>query len=298
MLWMMEKPYKKWIAGLVLWTLLVFSFTLPVSADAITGETVVTLGENLTQEQRERILAEMGVGEDVEIIYVSNQEEHQYLGQYIDASKIGTRAISSARITLLEEGAGLTVTTNNIDWVTEEMYANAMATAGIQDADVYVTAPFRVSGTAGLTGIIKAFEAAADIEIDEEQKQVANEEMVKTAELADKIGSEEAAELMRRLKERLADTKLETDEDYRNLIREIAAELGIELTEEDIDALVHLLKRLKNLDINWEQVSNQLKNIRDNLNEILDREETRNFLRKVLDVIIAFFERLKDVFSS
>ncbi|QZT34656.1 DUF1002 domain-containing protein [Caldalkalibacillus thermarum TA2.A1] len=298
MLWMMEKPYKKWIAGLVLWTLLVFSFTLPVSADAITGETVVTLGENLTQEQRERILAEMGVGEDVEIIYVSNQEEHQYLGQYIDASKIGTRAISSARITLLEEGAGLTVTTNNIDWVTEEMYANAMATAGIQDADVYVTAPFRVSGTAGLTGIIKAFEAAADIEIDEEQKQVANEEMVKTAELADKIGSEEAAELMRRLKERLADTKLETDEDYRNLIREIAAELGIELTEEDIDALVHLLKRLKNLDINWEQVSNQLKNIRDNLNEILEREETRNFLRKVLDVIIAFFERLKDVFSS
>ncbi|GGK28614.1 hypothetical protein GCM10010965_21790 [Caldalkalibacillus thermarum] len=298
MLWMTEKPYKKWIAGLALWTLLVFSFALPVSADAITGETVVTLGENLTQEQRERILAEMGVGEDVEIIYVSNQEEHQYLGQYIDASKIGTRAISSARITLLEEGAGLTVTTNNIDWVTEEMYANAMATAGIQDADVYVTAPFRVSGTAGLTGIIKAFEAAADIEIDEEQKQVANEEMVKTAELADKIGSEEAAELMRRLKERLADTKLETDEDYRNLIREIAAELGIELTEEDIDALVHLLKRLKNLDINWEQVSNQLKNIRDNLNEILDREETRNFLRKVLDVIIAFFERLKDVFSS
>ncbi|MDQ0340087.1 uncharacterized protein YpuA (DUF1002 family) [Caldalkalibacillus uzonensis] len=298
MLWMMEKPYKKWLASLALFTLLVFSFVLPVSADAITGETVVTLGENLTQEQRQQILAEMGVGEDVEIIYVSNQEEHQYLGQYIDEKTIGTRAISSARITLLEEGAGLTVSTNNIDWVTEEMYANAMATAGIQDADVYVTAPFGVSGTAGLTGIIKAFEAAADIEIDEEQKQVANEEMVTTAELADKIGSEEAAELMRRLKERLADTKLETDEDYRNLIREIAAELGIELTEEDIDALVHLLKRLKSLDINWEQVSNQLKNIRDNLNEILDREETRNFLRKVLDVIIAFFERLKDVFSS
>ncbi len=285
------------LVAVFLLTLLVVS-TEPAAADAITGETVVTLGEDLTEEQKKQILAEMGVDEDVEIIYVSNKEEHQYLGDYIDARTIGSRAISSAKITILEEGSGITVKTNNIDWVTEEMYANSLATAGIKDADVYVTAPFGVSGTAGLTGIIKAFEAAADIQIDEEQKQVANEEMVRTAELADKVGPEKAAELMRRLKEQLGDTKLETDEDYRRLIEQIAAELGIELTEEDINALVHLLKRLASLNIDWDQVSNQLKNIRDNLNQILDSEETRSFIRQVLDVIISFFDWLKNLFSS
>ena len=38
------------------------------------------------------------------------------------------------------------------------MYINALATAGVKDASVYVTAPFSVSGTPALTGIIKAYE--------------------------------------------------------------------------------------------------------------------------------------------
>jgi uncharacterized protein YpuA (DUF1002 family) len=298
MIQLRHQRYVYWVFITVVTLLFTVALSHNVSADAVTGETVVTLGEDLTEAQKEQILNEMGVSQDVEIIYVSNEEEHKYLGQYVDAKTIGSRALSSAKITILEEGAGITVKTNNIDWVTEEMYANSLATAGIKDAEVYVTAPIGVSGTAALTGIIKAFEAAADIQIDEEQKQVANEEMVRTAELAEKVGAEQAAELMRRLKEQLGDTPLETDEDYRRLIEQIAAELGIELTEEDINALVHLLKRLQGLNIDWDQVSSQLQNIRDNLNQILDSEETRSFIRQVLDAIIAFFDWLKNLFSS
>lgn len=287
-----------WLVMAAVFLLCTAAFSYSVSADAVMGETVVTLGEDLTVAQKEKILEEMGVDENVEIVYVSNKEEHQYLGQYVDAKTIGSRALSSAKITILEEGAGITVKTNNISWVTEEMYANSLATAGIKDAEVYVTAPISVSGTAALTGIIKAFEAAADIEIDEEQKQVANEEMVRTAELAEKVGADQAAELMRRLKEQLGNANLQNDDDYRRLIEQIAAELGIQLSEEDINALVHLLKRLKSLNIDWDQVTSQLKNIRDNLNEILDSEETRSFIRQVLDAIIAFFDWLKSLFSS
>src|SRR5699024_5588316 len=105
-------------------------------------------------------------------------------------------------------------------------------TAGVEDADVYVTAPVEVSGTAALTGLIKAYEIAAEIEIPEEQKQVANEEMVKTAELSDSIGIEEATELMNRIKEEIAKNPVETEDDLRELIRRIAEELGITLTDE------------------------------------------------------------------
>ncbi|GAA0361995.1 DUF1002 domain-containing protein [Bacillus horti] len=294
----LNKRVKNTMIYSALLSMLLFVFPIMVSADAIEGTTVVTLGENLTQEQQNQLLREMGVADDVEIIYVSNAEEHQYLGSYIDSATIGTRAISSAKITLTPEGAGLNVDTNNITRITEAMYLNALVTAGVQDADVYVTAPFGVSGTAGLTGVMKAFEVATDTTISEEQKQVANEEMVRTSELGEKFGTDKATELMTRLKEELGDTKLETDEDYRNLILRIAGELNINLNDDDVNALVHLLKRLKGLNIDWNQVGNQLKNIRDNIGEILDREETRNFIRQFLDFVIQIVDSIKSWFSS
>lgn len=293
-----KKRAKQLIASIILFSLIFLIFPVSTFAETVPGTTVVTLGENLTQEQQTQMLNEMGVGQEVEVLYVTNQEEHQYLGNYISASKIGSKAISSVKIMLTAEGSGLKVETNNIDWVTEAMFANALATAGVEDAEVYVTAPFKVSGTAGLTGLLKAFEVAAGTEISEEQRQVANEEMVRTVELGEKIGAAEAAELLMRLKEALGDTELKTDEDYRNLVLKVAAELNVELNEEDIDSLVHLLKRLKGLNINWDKIGSQLKHIRDNLDDILNREDTRNLIRQFLDFLVGLIEQIKGLFSS
>ena len=62
---------------------LLFALILPAAAmaDAIVGETVVTLGNDLTLEQKQSILKEMDVGNDVKQLVVTNQEEHKYLGQ-------------------------------------------------------------------------------------------------------------------------------------------------------------------------------------------------------------------------
>lgn len=293
-----KKRAKQLIASIILFSLIFLIFPVSTFAETVPGTTVVTLGEDLTQEQQTQMLNEMGVGQEVEVLYVTNQEEHQYLGNYISASKIGSKAISSVKIMLTAEGSGLKVETNNIDWVTEAMFANALATAGVEDAEVYVTAPFKVSGTAGLTGLLKAFEVAAGTEISEEQRQVANEEMVRTVELGEKIGAAEAAELLIRLKEALGDTELKTDEDYRNLVLKVAAELNVELNEEDIDSLVHLLKRLKGLNINWDKIGSQLKHIRDNLDDILNREDTRNLIRQFLDFLVGLIDQIKGLFSS
>ena len=95
-------------------------------ADAVPGDVIVTLGQDLSAEQKQSVLSDMGVKEDeVEVIYVTNEEEHQYLGEYVNASTIGSRTISSSKITLADAGNGITVETNNIYWVSEGMYANA-----------------------------------------------------------------------------------------------------------------------------------------------------------------------------
>ncbi|MEE1110425.1 MAG: DUF1002 domain-containing protein, partial [Lachnospiraceae bacterium] len=59
----------------------------------------VALGADLTDEQRSIVLSLMGVTEEElksdTVITVTNAEEHQYLDSYLDASVIGTRALSS-----------------------------------------------------------------------------------------------------------------------------------------------------------------------------------------------------------
>lgn len=277
-----------------------FTFLAPNSTlgDAAYGEVIVTLGENLTEDQKKQLLLEMDVDEDVEIIYVTNEEEHQYLGEYISKKEIGTRAISSTRITLSESGSGLQVTTNNIKWVSEGMYANALVTAGITDANIYVTAPFEVSGTAALMGIIKAYEITTDIEIPEEQKQVANEEMVKTAELGDRFGVEEASELMARIKEEISKNPVTTTEELRELIQRVAKEIGVTLTEEELTGLVSLFNRMKDLNIDWDQVQNQITQIRENLGEFLNRDDTQTFIGKFLDVINELINVIKGLFTK
>ncbi|RSL34512.1 DUF1002 domain-containing protein [Salibacterium salarium] len=276
---------------------LVLSLPNAAFANAEEGDVIVTLGEDLSEEEQNSLLDEMDVGESAEIITVSNEEEYEYLGDYL-GDDIGSNAISSSKITVTESGNGLDVETNNIDKVSEGMYANALITAGVEDADIYVTAPFTVSGTAGLTGLIKAYEIQNDMDISEEQKQVANEEMVKTSELGERIGMEEATELITRVKEEIGDEQIETEEDLRDLIERIANELGIELTEEEMNGLVSLFNRMQDLNIDWDQVQNQISNVRDNLDEFLNREDTQSFISSFLDFINELIDAVSGWFGG
>ncbi|MGV3488163.1 MAG: DUF1002 domain-containing protein [Tuberibacillus sp.] len=270
-------------------------------ADSSPGDVIVTLGADLNQQQKDAILKEMGVDPNTaQIIEVTNAEEHKYLDNYMPKAQIGTRAISSSRITLGEKGSGLSVSTNHITYVSNEMYMNALATAGVKDAEVYVTAPFDVSGTAGLTGLIKAYEIKTGDVIPEEQKQVANEEMVTTAKLADEkgIGKDKAAALMTAIKEKMADANPKTDADMEKVIKDAADQTGVKLSDKDIQDLVNLFNKMKDLDINWNQVGDQLQKAKDSLKNFLHSDEAKGFFAKLGDFLKSLFQSIGDFISS
>jgi len=156
---------KKKILSMIL--IFIFAFSSIALADAEIHEAVISLGKNLSEEQRKQMLYLFGADENTKIIEVTNEEEREYLGKHIDEKLLGTRAISSAYVEKLPEGEGITVESKNITWVTNDMYRNAIVTAGIKDAKIIVAAPFEVSGTAALTGIMKAFEDLTGEEITE-----------------------------------------------------------------------------------------------------------------------------------
>ncbi|MFE4141712.1 DUF1002 domain-containing protein [Peribacillus sp. YIM B13472] len=288
------KKTNKWVIVTILLCLL-----LPYKAfaDAAVGEMVVTLGENLTNEQKNMILSEMKAPNDVEVLTVTNAEEHEYLGDYIASRLIGTKAISSSAITLEEKGTGLKLESKNINWVSDEMYINALATAGVKDATVYVTAPIPVSGTAALTGVIKAYEISADKKIPEDVKQAANEEMVKTAKLGDEIGTEEASALVTKIKEEMAANPPANTEEVREVVESSAKDLGITLNDAQVQSLIDLFNKLKELDIDWNAVGDQLTAAKDKLSNFLESEEGQSFLDKLKEVFISLIDAIKSLFS-
>ncbi|MDR7236973.1 DUF1002 domain-containing protein [Neobacillus drentensis] len=266
-------------------------------ADMAEGDMIVTLGENLTTSQKETLLSEMGASEDVQIVTVSNQEEHQYLGKYVSKALIGTKAISSSAITIQPKGSGISVKTKNINWVTDEMYVNALITAGVKDAKIYITAPITVSGTAALTGIIKAYEISADKTIPEEVKQAANQEMVETAKLGDSIGDKNAAALIAKVKEEIAKNKPKNDQELQKIIEQAANELNVTLTDEEMKRLMDFFNKLKDLNIDWNQVSDQLNKAKDRISKFLQSEEGQGFLDKLKQFFIWLIDAIKALFS-
>ena len=131
----------------------------------------LSLGADLTPDQRATVLGFMGIEltdlDKYDVVYVNNDEEHRYLDSYISKSEIGTRSLSSVLITEDKKGAGLSVSTHNINYCTVGMYKNALATAGIADAKIIVAGPFPISGTAALVGTLKAYEEMTGKKLDD-----------------------------------------------------------------------------------------------------------------------------------
>ncbi|MGI6704817.1 MAG: DUF1002 domain-containing protein [Clostridia bacterium] len=271
----------------------VFS-VLFASSGLAAGEKVVSLGSNLSKAQRSEMLEYFDVDEeDVKIITVTNKEEREYLAGIAPESKIGTRAISSAFVELMDEGEGITVETYNIDWVTEEMYASALTTAGVKDARVIAAAPFKVSGTAALTGITKAFEEISGKKLSKDAKEIANEELVKTGELGDEIGKDKAAALVKEIKEKVIKDGVKDPDRIYQIIIQIAGDLNINLSEKQIQELVSLMEKIAKLDISVADIQTQLKNIQGYLDKIARSQEEakgileqiRNFFQKIVEWI-------------
>ena len=257
------------------------------------GEKVISLAKDLNETQREQMKELLGADENTKIIETTNEEEKQYLGKYVDSKLIGNRATSSVGVEMLESGSGIQVETYNITWVTEDMIISALVTAGIKDAKVKVVSPFKVSGTAALTGIIKAFEDATGSTVSEEQKDIANEEIAKTGELGQDIGKDEAAELIKRIKEEVVAQDIKSVEDIEKVIGETARELNITLTAEQEAKLSELMKRISSLDLNVDDIKSQLKNISDKLGKLTENsDEVKSVVQKILDAITQFFSKI------
>lgn len=287
---------KKFISALVLMGILV----MPVAAyaDAAVGDQIVTVGTNLNEQQRQEVLQYFGANENAQIIDVDISEERQYLSGKVPDAQIGNSTNSCAMITYTKKGSGVNVTTHNINYVTPDAYKSAILTAGINDADVQITAPIEVSGTGALTGIMKAYEVSTGEQISEDVKQAATQELVTNAELGQEIGDDQANDLINTIKQEIAEQKPETPEEVQSIVDQVLQQLGITLTDEQYQQLLDLINQLSKLDIDWDSLADNVSSLIGQASDYLHSDEGQSFLAKLQDIINSFFDWLRSVFGG
>ena len=222
---------------------------------------VVTLGENLNEEQRASMYEYFGTSPDeVETIVVTHADEVQYMQGIATDEQIGPTTNSCAYVEPTDSG-GIKVKTANLNFVTSAMIASTLTTAGMENCNVIAACPFEVSGTGALTGIIMAYETASGEELDEGQKEAAMEELVTTGDLADSVGQEMATEVIKDVKTEVIDEGLTDPEEIGDAVDNIAEENEITLTDDQRAQVVALMEKISQYDYDV----NALKDTLDNL---------------------------------
>lgn len=282
-----------------LMALLIFSVqAVSVSGDEFdrnSDNSYISLGADLTDAERNIVLSYFGLDEeDLEsypVISVTNQEEHQYLGDYLDRGVIGGRALSSVMVTTREEGYGIHVTTQNISYCTVGMYQNALATAGLKNVDIRVAGPFSISGTAALVGAIKSYEGLTGQIMDSEQIDAANRELAVSSELGKVLDNPAQAEqLVSMIKEQVISNDYNLEE-LGKIIDQTAAEMQISLTEGDKQKILDLMSQVNDLDLNIEDLKQQVSHIYEQLQSVglsVEKEQAKGFLNRLWEKLEHF----------
>ena len=216
----------------------------------------LSLGADLNDSQRATVLSIMGIDpenlDSYDVVYVTNEEEHQYLDAYISSDQIGSRSLSSVVIVQREEGNGLNISTTNITYCTVGMYKNALTTAGVTDADIIVAGPTGISGTAALVGILKAYQQMTGESISEDVMDAALNELVITGQLEESlegVTDEEVEEFFAYLKSLIAKDDLTDEEGINGAIDEACERYGVTLSETERQQIVDLLLKITSLGI-------------------------------------------------
>ena len=269
------------------------------SADSVT---VVSVGADLTDEQKGKMFEYFGTQEnEVAVIEVNNEEERAYLEGVATEQQIGRRTYSCAFIEETKEGKGINVKTANLTWVTSNMIKSTLTTAGIYDCNVVAASPFAVSGTGALTGIMKAFEIVTGSPLEETKKEIATEEIVISGNLAEDIGSDEAVGIITDVKDTIIGENIVAADKIEQVIINSGDKFEVTLTDDQVQMILNTMVKVASQDYDYERIASTYSSVIDSAadNIGLELEQAKKgFLEKLGDFFRSIIDWFKNLFTS
>ena len=309
------KKFITLLTAMLLSVVAMISFTKPVLADDDTP--VVTLGTSLTDSQKQGTLKTLTAplnGGNYQTITVTGSDLVKYLNPSDDNFTTSSGVWSSAMIQKTSSGSGINVKIldydgkNNITTITANQYKNAALTAGISDANIYVTSAIPIDGSGALAGVYAAYAKNGNA-LNQKQVNAAQDEMNTlsgiTQDNKNKKGYSDA-----QLNNAVAGAKNEMAKQGQNItdsqIRDIVNNqininhLGDTINNNQKNQIVNLLIEIRDSgalkDGNFKQqaskLSSQIQNGAKNIFNKFNTQENRNWLQNLWDQIVKFFSGL------
>lgn len=278
---------------------------------------VVTLGSSLTESQKSGTLKTLTAplnGANYQTITVTGSDVVKYLSPSGDNFTTNSGVWSSAMIQKTSAGSGINVKIldydgkNNITTITANQYKNAALTAGISDANIYVTSAIPIDGSGALAGVYAAFAKNGDA-LNQKQVNAAQDEMNTlsgiTRENKSKDGYSDA-----QLNNAVAGAKSDMAKIGNNIsdsqIRDIVNNqikinhLGNTINNNQKNQIVNILIEVrdsgalknKNFKAQAAELSKQIEKNAQNIFNKFNTPENRNWFQQIWDSVVNFFSHL------
>ena len=301
-------------------TLLFFSMlmcgavTQTVKADELP---VVCLGTSLTDSQRSgtlKTLSEPLNGSSYQTITITGEDLVKYLNPSGANFTTHSGVWSSAMIEKAGQGNGINVHIldyqgrNNITTITADQYKNAALTAGIFDANIYVTSAVPIDGSGALAGVYAAYNKTGE-NLNQNQVNAAQDEMNTlskiTKENKDKSGYSDAQlnnavagakQEMGKIGNNVSDSQIHDIVNNQININHLGDVINNNQKQQIINVLIEVRDSgaLKNHKFK-DQADALSKNIKKNAKGIFDKintPENRNWFELIWHNITSFFSHL------
>lgn len=278
---------------------------------------VVTLGSSLTDSQRDGTLKTLTAplnGGNYQTITVTGSDLVRYLNPSGDNFTTSSGVWSSAMIQKTSNGSGINVKIldyngkNNITTITANQYKNAALTAGITDANIYVTSAIPIDGSGALAGVYVAYAKNGNA-LNQKQVNAAQDEMNTlsgiTQDNKNKKGYSDA-----QLNNAVAGAKSEMAKQGQNIsdsqIRDIVNNqininhLGNTINNNQKNQIINLLIEIRDSGAlksssfkgQASKLSSQIENGAKNIFNKFNTPENRNWLQQLWDSVVNFFSHL------
>lgn len=305
------------ITAILLSVVAILSFGKKQTVLADDDTPVVTLGTSLTESQKQGTLKTLTAplnGGNYQTITVTGSDLVKYLNPSGDNFTTSSGVWSSAMIQKTNSDSGINVKIldyngkNNITTITANQYKNAALTAGITDANIYVTSAIPIDGSGALAGVYAAYAKNGNA-LNQKQVNAAQDEMNTLSGITqDNKGKKGYSDAQ--LNNAVAGAKSEMAKQGQNIsdsqIRDIVNNqininhLGNTINNNQKNQIINLLIEirdsgaLKNGDFKGQaaKLSSQIENGAKNIFNKFNTPENRNLFQQIWDSIVNFFSGL------
>ena len=257
--------------SIVLLALILFGMVLPTGF-ATDSNLVITYGETTNaNNDYKSFVDEFFVNQaNVDLNNVNSKvitaDQVNQVSSGITGKSYSSNQIYSSAFLDLNDNDNLEVSVDKskITTITGDMYISALKSAGITSGHVYVTSPVSATGESALAGIMNAYEEATDVEIPENVKEAANDEIYTQAEIVKNSGvdADSLSQLVDDVKQEVSKDNVTDHNTIVNIINNYVENNNINITNVDIENLADTIEQVQNVqgDVNYykDQVSSFL----------------------------------------